>query len=344
MNLETIRFKNNRLSILDQTLLPHQAKYLTLRHIDQVVEAIQSLRVRGAPAIGIVAAYGLVVHALNLKNNGHLNFEALSLAGEKLKQARPTAVNLAWAVERMLSKVKNMTDQEKIVEQLHQEALNIHQEDRDTCNKIGNFGSQLLKNKSRILTHCNTGFLATGGIGTALGVVYKAVEQNKQVHVFVDETRPVGQGARLTYWELQQAQIPATLISDNMAGFLMKQGKIDIVITGADRIARNGDTANKIGTYSLAVLAHFHQIPFYIAAPVSTFDFSIDSGNQIPIEQRPKEEILKFWNLPVNDSFQVYNPAFDVTPAELISGIITEFGIITKPFKENITKITKQFN
>lgn len=344
MNLETIRFKNNRLSILDQTLLPHQAKYLTLRHIDQVVEAIQSLRVRGAPAIGIVAAYGLVVHALNLKNNGHLNFEALSLAGEKLKQARPTAVNLAWAVERMLSKVKNMTDQEKIVEQLHREALNIHQEDRDTCNKIGNFGSQLLKNKSRVLTHCNTGFLATGGIGTALGVVYKAVEQNKQVHVFVDETRPVGQGARLTYWELQQAQIPATLISDNMAGFLMKQGKIDIVITGADRIARNGDTANKIGTYSLAVLAHFHQIPFYIAAPVSTFDFSIDSGNQIPIEQRPKEEILKFWNLPVNDSFQVYNPAFDVTPAELISGIITEFGIITKPFKENITKITKQFN
>jgi len=344
MNLETICFKNNRLSILDQTLLPAREEYLTLENLDQVFEAIKSLRVRGAPAIGIVAAYGLVVHALNLKRAGQLNFEGLTKAGEKLKQARPTAVNLTWAVDRMLNKIKGLTDPEVGFSLLKEEAIVIHQEDKQTCEKIGLHGSELIKQKANILTHCNTGFLATGGIGTALGVVYKAAEQNKQIHVFVDETRPVGQGARLTYWELQKAHVPATLITDNMAGFLMKQGKVDIVITGADRIALNGDSANKIGTYALAVLAKHHKIPFYIAAPISTFDFSLDSGDQIPIEQRPKEEILNCWNLHANDSVNVYNPAFDVTPANLISGIITEYGILTKPFKKKITNITKQFN
>lgn len=344
MNLETISFKNNRLSILDQTLLPGREEYLNLENLDQVIEAIKSLRVRGAPAIGIVAAYGLVVHALNLKPAGQLNFNALTIAGKQLKEARPTAVNLAWAVDRMLNKIQGVDDPEEVFSILKAEAIAIHQEDKETCEKIGLHGSELINPKANILTHCNTGFLATGGIGTALGVVYKAAEQNKEVHVFVDETRPIGQGARLTYWELQKAGIPATLITDNMAGFLMKQGKVDIVITGADRIALNGDAANKIGTYSLAVLAKHHQIPFYIAAPISTFDFSLDSGEQIPIEQRPREEILNCWNLQSNNSVQVYNPAFDVTPADLISGIITEYGIITKPFKEKITNITKQFN
>ncbi len=344
MNLETISFKNNRLSILDQTLLPAREEYLYLKNLDQVIEAIKSLRVRGAPAIGIVAAYGLVVHALTLKQAGQLNFENLMSAGDQLKQARPTAVNLAWAVDRMLNKVKGVNNPGELFSLLKEEALAIHQEDKQTCEKIGLHGSDLIKHKANILTHCNTGFLATGGIGTALGVVYKAAEQHKQIHVFVDETRPVGQGARLTYWELQKAHIPATLITDNMAGFLMKRGKVDIVITGADRIAINGDAANKIGTYALAVLANHHNIPFYIAAPISTFDISLDSGDQIPIEQRPKEEILTCWNLQANESVNVYNPAFDVTPAELISGIITEYGIITKPFKEKITNITKQFN
>ncbi|MHB2154285.1 S-methyl-5-thioribose-1-phosphate isomerase [Calditrichota bacterium GD2] len=345
MNIETIRFKNNRLLILDQTLLPHKQEYRTLKDLSQVIEAIKSLRVRGAPAIGIVAAYGLAIHALNLKALKKPDFEALKNAAQQLKQARPTAVNLKWAIDRQMAVIENLQhNEDTMVSALIHEAKAIHDEDRETCDKIGSYGDALIADGFNILTHCNTGFLATGGIGTALGVVYKAAENHKNVHVFVDETRPVGQGARLTFWELNQAGIPATLITDNMAGSLMKEGKVDIVITGADRIAANGDTANKIGTYSLAVLAKAHNIPFYIAAPYSTFDLNIDSGQQIPIEQRPKEEVLQFWNIPSKDSYQVYNPAFDVTPGDLINGIITEFGIIKKPFEKNIINVPKQFN
>ncbi len=343
MNLETISFKNNRLIILDQTLLPHRQKFLTLSNLEAVIEAIKKLRVRGAPAIGIVAAYGLSVHAQNLLNDGKLSYDALVEAGNKLKQARPTAVNLAWAIDRLLNTVQNIHSNSKIVEILCKEAIAIYEEDKKTCDLIGAHGSELISQKCNVLTHCNTGFLATGGIGTALGVVYKAVEQGKSVHVFVDETRPVGQGARLTYWELKQNNIPATLITDNMAGTLMKDQKVDVVITGADRIALNGDTANKIGTYALAVLANYHNIPFYIAAPLSTFDPDLLSGEQIPIEQRPADEILKFWGFENIEGFQVYNPAFDVTPASLISGIITEHGIIEKPFENKISKLFKQF-
>ncbi len=343
MNIETIRFKNNQLSILDQTLLPHRTEYRELQSLDAVIEAIKSLRVRGAPAIGIVAAYGLALHALHLQNKGALTFDNLKAAGQRLKEARPTAVNLAWAVDRLLKLIEQTPASiPEWPERLIKEAVAIHQEDAQTCEQIGQHGSQLVSAKANILTHCNTGFLATGGIGTALGVVFKAAEQKKKIHVYVDETRPVGQGARLTYWELQQMAIPATLITDNMAGFLMKQGKVDLVITGADRIALNGDAANKIGTYALAVLANSHGIPFYIAAPFSTFDLNLESGEQIPIEQRPAQEVLNFWGLP--DEVRVYNPAFDVTPADLITGIITEFGVITKPFKEEITKLSKQFN
>ncbi len=343
MNIETIRFKNNQLSILDQTLLPHRTEYRELQSLDAVIEAIKSLRVRGAPAIGIVAAYGLALHALHLQNKGALTFDNLKAAGQRLKEARPTAVNLAWAVDRLLKVIEQTPASiPEWPERLIKEAVAIHQEDAQTCEQIGRHGSQLVSAKANILTHCNTGFLATGGIGTALGVVFKAAEQKKKIHVYVDETRPVGQGARLTYWELQQMAIPATLITDNMAGFLMKQGKVDLVITGADRIALNGDAANKIGTYALAVLANSHGIPFYIAAPFSTFDLNLESGEQIPIEQRPAQEVLNFWGLP--DEVRVYNPAFDVTPADLITGIITEFGVITKPFKEEITKLSKQFN
>ncbi len=336
MNLETISFKNNTLKILDQTLLPDRQEYIVLSQLDETIEAIRNLRVRGAPAIGIVAAYGLFVHARNLQQNGALNFASLQKAAKRLKEARPTAVNLGWAVERLLKAVKDLSHGDIILSVLRQEALSIHEEDKAMCIRIGEYGSTLIQDGFHILTHCNTGFLATGGIGTALGVIYKAFERGKRIHVFVDETRPVGQGARLTYWELRQNGVPATLITDNMAGFLMKQKQIDFVITGADRIAANGDTANKIGTYSLAVLAKHHQIPFYVAAPFSTFDFDLPNGSHIPIEERPAEEILNCWRFKEQRNFRVYNPAFDVTDHTLIHGIITDKGVIEHPNHENI--------
>ena len=344
MNLETIRFKNNRLVILDQTLLPNRKEFVTLADLQTVVDAIRSLKVRGAPAIGIVAAYGLVVHARNLAREGNLTVQALTEAGELLKKSRPTAVNLAWAVNRLLDRIAGLNDGEAILTSLTEEALAIHEEDRQMCEAIGSFGNQLVPERATILTHCNTGFLATGGIGTALGVIYKAWQSGKNVDVFVDETRPVGQGARLTYWELQENGVPATLITDSMAGLLMQEGKIDLVITGADRIAANGDSANKIGTYALAVLAHHHQIPFYIAAPFSSFDLALKSGEEIPIEQRPKAEILNCWNFTHPENYRVFNPAFDVTPHSLISAIITEKGIIEKPNFEKINKLYQTFN
>jgi methylthioribose-1-phosphate isomerase len=344
MNLETIRFKNNRLVILDQTLLPNRKEFVTLADLQMVVEAIRSLKVRGAPAIGIVAAYGLVVHAQNLARKGKLTVQALTEAGALLKKSRPTAVNLAWAVNRLLDRVADLKESEAILTSLSEEALAIHDEDRQMCEAIGSFGNQLVPEKATILTHCNTGFLATGGIGTALGVVYKAWQNGKKIEVFVDETRPVGQGARLTYWELQENGVPATLITDSMAGLLMREGKVDLVITGADRIAANGDSANKIGTYSLAVLAHHHQIPFYIAAPFSSFDLALKSGEEIPIEERPKAEVLNCWNFTHPEKYRVFNPAFDVTPHSLISAIITEKGIIEKPNFEKINKLYQTFN
>ncbi len=339
MNLETIVFENNTLRIIDQTKLPEEFRYLALNTLDEVIDAIKGLKVRGAPAIGVTAALGLLVHAQNLSKTRSLNKTVFLQDCISLKSARPTAVNLSWAVEQMVQVfLKYISAPEtELLQALKQRAEQIHESDRMTCAQIGKYGAELLPETANILTHCNAGILATGGMGTALSVVYTAAK-TKSVHVFVDETRPVGQGARLTYWELEQNHIPATLITDNMAALLMYQNKIDAVIVGADRIALNGDVANKIGTYGLAVLAHHHQIPFYVAAPVSSFDFTIQTGDDIPIEVRKREEVLNFWNI-TSEQYKVYNPAFDITPNQLISAIITETGVIQKPLKENIIKL-----
>jgi methylthioribose-1-phosphate isomerase len=340
MNLETIVFENNTLRIIDQTKLPSQFRYLTLNTLDDVIDAIKGLKVRGAPAIGVTAAYGLYIHARNLRLSRSLNKTVFLQACINLKSARPTAVNLSWAVEQMVQVFLNhlSATERELISALKKQAVHIHQVDRRTCAQIGKYGAELLPKTANVLTHCNAGILATGGNGTALSVVYSAAK-TKTVHVYVDETRPVGQGARLTYWELEQNRIPATLITDNMAAMLMQQKKIDAVIVGADRIAKNGDVANKIGTYGLAVLANYHRIPFWVAAPVSSFDFSIEEGKDIPIEFRKREEVLDFWGID-SESYKVFNPAFDITPNELISAIITENGVLDKPFKEKIIQLS----
>lgn len=339
MNIESIVFENNTLRIINQKELPQTFKYITLSTLSSVIDAIKSLKVRGAPAIGILAAYGMYKHAESLYSKNQLDINNLTQAADALKNSRPTAVNLGWAVDKMMKaffKYSDSSIDDVLLSKLKETAVNIHLNDKNTCASIGKYGAELIKDGFNILTHCNAGILATGGKGTALSVIYEAKDQGKNIHIYVDETRPVGQGARLTYWELLKNSIPATLIADNMAACLMQLNKIDAVIVGADRIAKNGDTANKIGTYSLAVLAHYHQIPFYVAAPLSTFDFSIKSGDEIPIEFRNKEEILAFWNIDNKNDYNVYNPAFDVTPNHLISGIITEKGIIKNPVELNL--------
>jgi len=341
MNLETVAFEKQTIRIIDQKLLPGRLVYKKLRSLEDVISSIKNLNVRGAPAIGITAAYGLYLHACFLKANKSLCQEAVLNAATLLKAARPTAVNLQQAVDRMLNVyLSAAASQDFALNQLQDEAFAIHHKDKMTCEKIGEYGSGLIPDKAQILTHCNAGFLATGGMGTALAVIYKSKAQGKTLHVFVDETRPVGQGARLTYWELQQNNIPATLITDNMAASVIRQNKLDAIIVGADRIAANGDVANKIGTYSLAVLAAFHGIPFYVAAPLSSFDFKTASGDQIPIELREPEEILGFWNIPASAGYTVFNPAFDITPNALISALITEQGIVEKPVNKNISKLS----
>jgi methylthioribose-1-phosphate isomerase len=340
MNIETIVFENNTLKIINQAELPGKFVYLELLTLPEVIDSIKTLKVRGAPAIGIVAAYGLYIHAGNLSKQDLLDIDTLRNDAMLLADSRPTAVNLKWAVEKMVDTFIRHQDlpDSQILQQLKNIALSIHQDDKDACRAIGEYGSKVISDSVNILTHCNAGILATGGIGTALAPIYTAHQVGKRVHVYVDETRPVGQGARLTYWELNQNEVPATLVADNMAASLMQSHKIDMVIVGADRIATNGDIANKIGTYSLAVLADYHKIPFYVAAPVSTFDNKINSGADIPIEVRSPDEILDFWKIDSN-SYEVFNPAFDITPHNLISAIITENGIIHKPYKKNIKKI-----
>jgi methylthioribose-1-phosphate isomerase len=292
--------------------------------------------VRGAPAIGVSAAYGVVIGLQPFEN--HLLAE-LDRIAEYLASSRPTAVNLFWALDRMKRTAREHSDLDclNLSQRLLEEAKAIEREDREMCEAIGAHGAKLLKNGDGVLTHCNAGGLATAGDGTALSVFFAAANAGKSLHVFADETRPLLQGARLTSWELKQRGIPVTVICDSMAGWVMREGKIQAVVTGADRIAANGDAANKIGTYSVAQLAKAHGIPFYIAAPSSTFDFSLDSGDQIPIEQRPPEEITRgFGRQTVPLGVKVYNPAFDVTPAELISALITERGVISPVTKEAI--------
>ncbi|MDO9530326.1 MAG: S-methyl-5-thioribose-1-phosphate isomerase [Syntrophales bacterium] len=341
--IKTISWTDDAVVMIDQRVLPHEEKYLTCRSYTEVISAINDMTIRGAPAIGVAAAMGI---ALGMRNQDVSSKEDLknSFYGicDEFSETRPTAVNLFWAIERMKRcferELKSGIDAIKKV--LVTEAVKICEEDIEINRQIGMHGRKLIKSGDNILTHCNAGALATAGYGTALGVIRAAREEGKGLHVFVDETRPVLQGARLTAWELMRDNVPATLITDNMAGFLMKQGKIDLVIVGADRIAANGDVANKIGTYSLAVLAAEHNIPFYVAAPLSTIDIEIKEGNDIPIEERDDEEVLSIRGMRIApDGMKVYNPAFDVTPNRFIAAIITEAGVATTPFEETIRSL-----
>ena len=345
-DLETIRWvgdTDGHLSLIDQTLLPTELRRIECRDVEAVWEAIKMLRVRGAPAIGIAAAYGVCVGLQRFVDDGHPSFaDRLAYVTAYLASSRPTAVNLFWALDRMKARAQAVADTAPAqqLRALLGEANSIHEEDRKICRAIGQHGARLLRAGQSVLTHCNAGGLATAEYGTALSVFFTAQDIGKSLHVFVDETRPLLQGARLTAWELTQRGIDATLICDSMAAQVMKEGRVHAVITGADRIAANGDAANKIGTYSVAVLAQAHQIPFYIAAPQSTFDLAIATGAEIPIEERKAEEITHaFGKQTAPAGVAVYNPAFDVTPAGLIRAIITEHGIIEPVTSERIRDV-----
>jgi methylthioribose-1-phosphate isomerase len=328
------------LKLLDQTLLPTETRFLECRTVAQVWEAIKMLRVRGAPAIGIAAAFGTVLGIQPSVDARSLTSD-FQRAEAELRTSRPTAVNLFWALDRMAARLASLdvADLGEAKRELLAEAEAIRLEDRAMCEAIGRHGAALVPKGAGVLTHCNAGALATADFGTALSVIFHAHAQGKVARAFVDETRPLLQGSRLTAWELQQRGVPATLICDNMAGLVMREKKVDMVVVGADRIAANGDAANKIGTYSVAVLAKHHGVPFYVAAPSSTFDLSIPDGSKIPIEERNPEEITHgFGRQTAPDGVSVYNPAFDVTPAELIAGIVTEKGVLRPPFAWSIAE------
>lgn len=328
------------LQLIDQTVLPVEFLVLQLRDVDQVWEAIKSLRVRGAPAIGVAAAYGVIVGIQSAAGESRERFHSrLEQVLDHLATSRPTAVNLFWALDRMRRVTReslHMTPA-ALLDRLLNEARQIELEDREMCAAIGRNGLPLLRGCSGVLTHCNTGGLATAGDGTALAVIFAAARENPSLQVYADETRPLLQGARLTTWELMQRNVPVKLICDSMAGWVMKERRVQAVIVGADRIAANGDAANKIGTYSLSVLAKAHGIPFYVAAPSSTFDLTIASGDQIPIEQRSPAEITNaFGRQTAPDDCDTYNPAFDVAPAENITALITERGVIQHVTREAV--------
>jgi methylthioribose-1-phosphate isomerase len=343
--IKTINWKNNTVVLIDQNALPSAERYVTCKSYKEVISSIKDLTVRGAPAIGVAAAMGAALGSLRLPSlppeKFRRNFFAIC---NEIAKARPTARNLFWALERMKKRFDQAkhSSQRQLVAELVNEAKRICLEDIEINRQIGKNGSALLADGDNVLTHCNAGALATAGYGTALGVIRAAHEQGKKLHIYVDETRPVLQGARLTAWELKKEKIPFTLITDNMAGFLMRQGKIDKIIVGADRIAANGDTANKIGTYSLAVLAQAHRLPFYVAAPLSTIDVSLKTGTAIPIEERKNEEVTHFKGVrSAPTRTKVYNPAFDVTPAQFITAIITEKRILIKPYRDAIANLHK---
>ncbi len=332
--------------LLDQSLLPQQEVVLRLTHEAEVADAIQTLKVRGAPAIGVTAAFGMALALLRIvQENDALALEQaqehLQRVSSMLCRTRPTAVNLSWAVTRMQRRAEqSVTTIQELVERVRDEALSIASEDDAACRKMGLYGADLIADGDILLTHCNAGILATSGIGTALAPIYTAHNEGKHVHVFVDETRPVLQGARLTTWELQQAGVALTLITDNMAGHFMRHGGIKAVFVGADCIAANGDVANKIGTYSIAVLASAHGIPFYVVAPCSTVDLTLASGEDIPIEQRNAEEVTTLRGTRVApEGVHVANPAFDVTPHEYVTAIITERGIARPRYFETLYNI-----
>ncbi len=328
----TVEWKNGTIRLLDQTRLPERVEFLDCHEYGTVADAIRTLKVRGAPAIGVTAALGVALGAQTIETSDYPTFaQKVHTICDDLASTRPTAVNLFWAIERMRRKLESLQSHPivSIKHALINEAQAILEEDIELCKAMGRNGAELIQDGQTILTHCNAGSLATAGYGTALGVIRSAWEQGKKIKVIADETRPVLQGSRLTAWELMQDQIPVTLITDNMAGTLMKQGRIHLCVVGADRIAANGDVANKIGTYSVAVLANAHNIPFYVAAPYSTIDLKTKSGDEIPIEQRnPSEVTMIHGSHPIAPKdVAVYNPAFDVTPANLITAIITERGV-----------------
>ncbi len=347
MNTRHIEYRPGVLRLLDQTQLPLAEVFVELQSWQQVADAIATLRVRGAPAIGIVAAYAIALeaHQLSGKSMSDVQFaSALGDAASGLVASRPTAVNLTWAVQRMLSHARSQLDAKvsraQIAASLDTLARVVHDEDITACRSIGRYGATLFNQRTSVLTHCNTGDLATGGYGTALGIVRSLWSSGMLERVYVDETRPVLQGARLTTWELQRDGIPYTLIADGMAAYFMQRKDVQAVVVGADRIARNGDTANKIGTYGLAVLARAHDIPFIVAAPRSTFDTMMADGSKIIIEQRRPEEITAFAGArSAPRDATVANPAFDVTPAALITSIVTEEGVLSPPFEESIAKL-----
>lgn len=341
--MKSIEWLGNVLRILDQTKLPRETAYRDAASYEEVAEAIEQMEVRGAPAIGAAVAYGYVLGALEYKGNREGLTSFMETVQARLAQTRPTAVNLFWALRRMEDRLREcweIEDLDGVCKALIEEADRIAEDDRRMNRLIGELGNEIVPEKANILTHCNAGALATVEYGTALSVIRTAHSSGKTIHVYADETRPLLQGARLTALELMRDKIPVTLIADNMAGSLMQQGKVDLVIVGADRIAANGDTANKIGTYSLAVLAQAHEIPFYVAAPTSTIDLKVATGQEIPIEERPAKEIRECFGVPTApEEVNVYNPAFDVTPAKYITGIITEKGIVTAPYSINLLKL-----
>ena len=340
---ETIEWRKNRVWILDQTRLPFKKKYIVCSGYKRVARAIKVMEIRGAPAIGIAGVMGLALGVLGIKTGDKkLFFKRMNEIAEELIKTRPTGYNLQWMVNRALkvaslNKVRTIPQIKKIIVA---EACRIRREDVEMNKKIGNYGAGLIKKAGNLLTHCNAGALATGGYGTALGVIRSAYRQGKVKKVFVDETRPRLQGARLTAYEMVSEKIPAVLISDSMAGCLMGKKQVNAVVVGADRIAANGDTANKIGTYPLAVLARYHRVPFYVAAPCSTIDFNITSGKAIVVEERESSEVLKVNGLPITcPGIRVFNPSFDVTPRNLITAIITEKGVVRNPCKKNMERL-----
>ena len=341
--MKSLAWNNGKVRFLDQTRLPAAEIYVETDDENRIGSAIRDLAIRGAPLIGIASAYAV---ALAANRCGASTPSAISTYFDKiinlLAGTRPTAVNLFWALNRQKKVIEENKSRglEILKAMLLEEARRIHEEDAAMCIAIGKFGADLLPNAATVLTHCNTGSLATGGIGTALGIIRTSWEQHKLKHVYIDETRPLLQGARLTSWELGNEGIPSTLLTDNAAGFLMQQGVANVVVVGADRIAANGDVANKVGTYSLAVLARYHGFPMYVAAPTSSIDFDMKDGKGIPIEQRNSKEVTEPFGIRVApDHTVVYSPAFDITPADLVSAIVTEKGVLTKPYEKSISKI-----
>jgi methylthioribose-1-phosphate isomerase len=341
IDYQPIAWLGDKVKLLDQTRLPAEEIYLEITDYREIITALKELKVRGAPAIGVAGAYGVALGALQIKTiNLASFFKQLHIVADAIIASRPTARNLFWAVERMEKVAAGKKDIEEIKSALVKEAVKIHTEEADATVKLSKFGSELIKDGDCILTHCNTGPLATTGYGTALGIIICAHKQGKKLQVYVDETRPLLQGARLTTWELMKVGIPVRLITDSMAGYMMQLGKIDCVTVGADRIAANGDTANKIGTYSAAVLAKENKVPFYVAAPTSTFDLSLKSGTEIPIEERNGQEITCIEGVQIAPGgTATINPAFDLTPAKYITAFVTEKGIIKRPLRKTIKKV-----